>query len=114
MNEKGMRDLLSSKFQIGGDASVAAGPVGRHVEAGTDVSFRSEILTYSRSRGVFAGISLKGATVRQDDDSTVAFYGKKVPYENILAGKVKAPPEARTFLAAVRNAEASTAAEKAK
>jgi len=112
MNQRGMDHLLSSKFKIGGDVAVAAGPVGRHAEAATDVAFKSEILTYSRARGVFAGISLNGTEVSPDEDSTRAFYGRNVPFEDILAGKVKAPAEARTFLASVRQAEAQTAAAK--
>src|SRR5207248_1492438 len=84
MNEKGMRELLSSKFQVGGDASAAAGPVGRHAEAGTDWKMRSEILTYSRARGIFAGVSLAGAVVTQDKDSTREFYGRMVPFRTSL------------------------------
>ncbi len=102
INEKGMRNLLSSKFELGGDASVAAGPVGRHAEAGTDVAFNAEILTYSRARGAFAGVSLKGAFVRQDDDSTKALYGRQLSYEDILSGKVPIPAAAQPFIAAIR------------
>src|SRR6266704_1981778 len=112
MNEKGMRNLLSSKFELGGDASVAAGPVGRHAEAGTDVAFNAEILTYSRARGAFAGVSLKGAFVRQDDDSTKALYGRQLSYEDILSGKVPIPAAAQPFIAAIRQAKTTTASKK--
>src|SRR5512142_2517137 len=74
MNEKGMQHLMSSKFQIGADAAAAAGPVGRHASADTDWKLRAEVLTYSRSRGLFAGVTLKGNTLRQDKDDTRAFY----------------------------------------
>ncbi len=112
MNEKGMRNLLNSKFQLGGDASVAAGPVGRHAEAGTDVAFKSEILTYSRARGAFAGVSLKGAFVRQDDDSTKALYGRELKYEDILTGNVPVPAAAQPFIAAVRKARPTSVSKK--
>jgi len=112
MNDKGMRDLLSSKFELGGDASVAAGPVGRHAEAGTDIKMGAEMLTYSRAKGLFAGITLKGAFVRQDDDSTRAFYGKLLPYQDILSGKVAAPAAAQPFIAAIQKARAEVTAEK--
>src|SRR5579864_11033 len=79
MNEQGLQHLLSSKFQISGEGSASAGPVGRHESAGTDWKLNSEILTYSRAKGVFAGLTLEGAVVEQDNDSTRAIYGKKVP-----------------------------------
>jgi len=101
MNENGMRNLLSSKFKLGADASVAAGPVGRHAEAATDWKMRAEVLTYSRARGVFAGISLNGAVVRQDKDDTRAFYGRMVPFRTILTGKIAAPPDSEPFLKVV-------------
>ncbi len=91
MNDHGMRNLLSSKFKIGADASAAAGPVGRHAEAATDWKMRAQLLTYSRARGLFAGISLNGAVVRQDKDDTRDFYGRMVSFRSILTGKV-APP----------------------
>ncbi len=112
MNDHGMRSLLSSKFQVGGDASAAAGPVGRHAEADTDIKAGAEILTYSRAKGAFAGVALKGAYVRQDDDSTKALYGKDINYENILAGKVRTPAPAQSFLAAIRQAKAEVTARK--
>ena len=91
MNEHGMRNLLSSKFKIGADASAAAGPVGRHAEAATDWKMRAELLTYSRARGLFAGISLNGSVVKQDKDDTRDFYGRMVSFRSILTGVV-APP----------------------
>jgi lipid-binding SYLF domain-containing protein len=101
MNERGMRALLSSKFKLGADASVAAGPVGRNVEGMTDWKMRAQVLTYSRARGVFAGISLNGAVISQAKDSTRAFYGKMVPFRVSLLGEVPAPADAHPFLAAV-------------
>ena len=102
MNQKGMDALLSSKFKIGGDASAAAGPVGRTAAADTDLKMKASILTYSRSRGVFAGIDLSGARVSQDRDETHVLYGKMVPFADILSGKVPAPNGSEPFLAAVR------------
>jgi lipid-binding SYLF domain-containing protein len=102
MNKKGMDALLSSKFKIGGDASAAAGPVGRSAAADTDWKMKSEILSYSRARGVFAGIDLSGSKVSQDRDETRILYGKMVPFATILAGKVKPPSGSEPFLAAVR------------
>jgi lipid-binding SYLF domain-containing protein len=96
-----MQRLMSSKFQIGADAAAAAGPVGRHAEGATDWKLRAEVLTYSRSRGLFAGISLKGNTLRQDKDDTRAFYGRMVPFRTSLRGQIAPPAEAHTFLAAV-------------
>lgn len=101
MNERGMQHLLSSKFQLGADAAAAAGPVGRHAEGDTDWKLRAEVLTYSRSRGVFAGISLKGNTVRQDKDDTRVFYGRMVAFRTSLTGNIAAPADAHEFLAAV-------------
>lgn len=103
--DAGMNRLLSSKFEIGADASAAAGPVGRHASADTDWKLNTEILTYSRARGVFAGISLKGSAIRRDDDSTTAIYGSPVPTREILRGEVAAPPAAEPFLNAVRQAK---------
>src|ERR1051325_11110257 len=98
MNEGGMRNLLSSKFKLGLNASVAAGPVGRHAEGDTDWKLRAEVLTYSRARGVFAGLSLDGAVIKQDRDDTRAFYGRMVPYRSLLQGLTPAPSEAEPFL----------------
>jgi lipid-binding SYLF domain-containing protein len=98
MNKEGMRNLLSSKFQLGADASVAAGPVGRHAEGSTDWKMRAQILTYSRARGVFAGITLNGARVTQDKDATREFYSRMVPFKTALTGTIEAPDTAYPFL----------------
>jgi lipid-binding SYLF domain-containing protein len=100
MNDHGMRNLLSSKFKIGADASAAAGPVGRHAEASTDWKMRAELLTYSRARGLFAGISLNGAVVKQDKDDTRDFYGRMVSFRSILTGKVAPPAGSEPLLRA--------------
>ncbi|MBV9341740.1 MAG: lipid-binding SYLF domain-containing protein [Acidobacteria bacterium] len=113
MNEKGMDALLSSKFKIGADASAAAGPVGRQGEASTDWKMKAEVLTYSRARGVFAGIDLSGAKISQDRDETRILYGKMVPFATILHGKVPPPDGSEPFLAAVRK-YASQAREQGK
>ncbi|HWF06497.1 MAG TPA: lipid-binding SYLF domain-containing protein [Candidatus Angelobacter sp.] len=101
MNDKGMQQLLSSKFQISGEGSAAAGPVGRHASAGTDWKLNTEMLTYSRSKGAFAGLTLEGAVIQQDNDSTTAIYGKDVTFKSVLLGKVPAPEIARPFVQAV-------------
>ncbi|HZZ17205.1 MAG TPA: lipid-binding SYLF domain-containing protein [Candidatus Sulfotelmatobacter sp.] len=101
MNKDGMNHLLSSEFALGADASVAAGPVGRHAEGNTDWKMRSEVLTYSRARGLFAGVSLNGATVKQDKDSTREFYGRMVPFKTSLTGEIAAPAEAHEFLSSL-------------
>jgi len=98
MNKDGMKHLLSSQFALGADASVAAGPVGRHAEGNTDWKMRAEVLTYSRARGLFAGVSLNGAVVKQDKDSTREFYGRMVPFRTSLTGEIEAPPAAHPFL----------------
>jgi len=98
MNKDGAEKLLSSKFKLGADASVAAGPVGRHAAADTDWKMRAQVLTYSRARGVFAGISLAGAVIKQDKDATREFYGRMVPFRTSLTGKVEAPKAAFPFL----------------
>jgi lipid-binding SYLF domain-containing protein len=98
MNKDGMKHLLSSEFALGADASVAAGPVGRHAEGNTDWKMRAEVLTYSRARGLFAGISLNGAVVKQDKDSTREFYGHMVSFPASLQGEVDAPAGANAFL----------------
>ena len=110
-NEKGMQRLLSSNFQVGADASAAAGPVGRHAEAGTDWKMDTEILTYSRAKGAFAGLTLEGASIRQDNDSRHAMYGPKVTTRALLLGKVPAPSEAKPFLAEIRGAKAQAVAK---
>jgi lipid-binding SYLF domain-containing protein len=105
-NDKGMQKLLSSNFQIGADASAAAGPVGRHAEAGTDWKMDTEILTYSRAKGAFAGLTLEGASLRKDSDSERAIYGHNVTTRAILLGKVAAPSAAKPFLDEIREAKA--------
>jgi len=102
MNDQGMEKMLSSKFKIGADASAAAGPVGRHVEGTTDWKMRAEVLTYSRARGAFAGVTVNGASITQDKDGTRILYGRMVPSAQILKGQVKAPEGSHNFLAAVR------------
>jgi len=91
MNEGGAAKLMSSKFTLGADASVAAGPVGRRSSADTDLQMGAEILTYSRSRGVFAGVSLQGATLRPDSDANAELYGTKLSNQQIVMGKTKVP-----------------------
>jgi lipid-binding SYLF domain-containing protein len=105
MNQKGMERLLSDKFQIGAQASAAAGPVGRHAAAGTDWKLETEILSYSRAKGAFVGVSLDGAWVRPDNESMLAVYGPNTSVRDVLLGNVTPPPSAHTFLAAVRRAE---------
>ena len=109
-NEKGMEQLIGSKFEIGADASAAAGPVGRHASADTDWKLNTEILTYSRARGAFAGVTLKGSAVRRDDDSTEAIYGHDISTRRILQGEVAVPQAAHVFLDAVRDAKAQAVA----
>ena len=104
MNDQGFQHLLSSKFELTGEGSVAAGPVGRHASAGTDWKMNTEVLTYSRSKGVFAGLTLEGAVVEQDNDSTRAIYGKHMMFRNILSGKATTPRSADAFLRAVSEA----------
>lgn len=109
-NEKGMDRLLDSKFTVGGDASAAAGPVGRHASADTDWKMNAEILTYSRAKGAFAGLTLNGAVVKPDEDSMKAEYGPDATERSILMGKVPPPPAAHAFLAAVRGAKTEASA----
>jgi lipid-binding SYLF domain-containing protein len=111
MNQSGMDHLLSNKFKIGAEATGAAGPVGRQAAADTDWKMKAEMLTYSRARGLFAGIDLNGAVIRQDKDETAVLYGKIVPFQTILAGKTAIPLGSKTFLAAVHK-YAEVAAEK--
>lgn len=110
-SDKGMQHLLASKFQIGGDASAAAGPVGRHASADTDWKLNTEILTYSRSKGVFAGLTLNGNSIRPDEDSMKAMYGPDVTTKAVLTGTVPPPAAAHAFLSAVRGAKAQAAAK---
>jgi len=102
MDDKGVQHLLSSKFEIGVDASAAAGPVGRDASAGTDWKLNSEMLSYSRAKGLFAGVELNGAKIRQDDDTTKQLYGQVIPFKDILSGSVPTPPDARDFIVEVQ------------
>jgi len=111
MNDEGMRHLMSDKFEVGGEAAAAVGPVGRHAEAGTDWKVEAQMLTYSRAKGLFAGIDLGGSVVQRDTDSTVAFYGKDRSTHAILDGEGPTPPEARPFLAEIRRAKRVTASK---
>lgn len=101
VNHKGMQDLMQSKFKIGGNASAAAGPVGRNASAATNLTLHSELLTYSRSRGLFAGIDLSGTVVNQNTADTRTFYGSDIPFATILDGHKATPPEARPFVSTV-------------
>ncbi|MGA7886688.1 MAG: lipid-binding SYLF domain-containing protein [Acidobacteriaceae bacterium] len=101
MNDSGLQHLLSSKFELSGAASASAGPVGRHASAGTDWTMNTEVLTYSRSHGVFAGVTLNGAVVEQDADSTRAIYGRDASFQAILSGRVHAPKSTLRFMRAV-------------
>ena len=108
MNDRGLQALLTNQFKIGADASAAAGPVGRHVEGSTDWKLRAEVLTYSRARGLFAGITINGSTIKQDEDATRELYGKFVPFKTILTGATDMPRGGgEPFVAAVRKAVAS-------
>ena len=109
-HERGMQHLLASKFELGADASAAAGPVGRHASADTDWKMNAEILTYSRARGAFAGLTLTGASIRRDDDSMDAIYGHDVTSRSVLLGDVATPEAAERFLNAVRGAKAQAVA----
>ena len=98
MNETGANKLMKSEFTLGGEGAVMAGPVGRSATAETDAYFRAEILSYSRSRGLFAGATVKGSTLRSDDKDNKAIYGKAVKHEDILRGRVPAPASAASLL----------------
>lgn len=102
MNDDGMKDLMTSKFKLGAAGSVAAGPVGREATANTDITMKSGILTYSRARGLFAGLDLNGAVVKQDEESQSAFYPNGESFAKVLEGLVPTPNDARPFLASVR------------
>ena len=104
MNPRGARSILSSKVKLGADASAAAGPKGRDASASTDVTLRAEVLTYSRARGLFAGISLEGSTVRPDNDANGRVYGKKVEATDIVfKGAVAVPPAAQKLVATLNH-----------
>jgi lipid-binding SYLF domain-containing protein len=112
MNKRGAEKLLSSKFTIGADASVAAGPVGRTSSADTDAKLHAEILSYSRSRGAFAGVSLDGATLRPDEDSNADLYGRKLTNEQIVMGKIKSPRSGSKLAAQLNKFSARKEAQK--
>jgi lipid-binding SYLF domain-containing protein len=101
MNDRGMEHLLKSKFTLGGDASVAAGPVGREATAKTDATMGAEILSWSRARGIFAGVSLQGATLRNDDEGNHEVYGKDVNSKEILTSDLAPPAEAQPLITAL-------------
>lgn len=98
VNERGFQDLLKSKFKIGGDAAASAGPVGRNGQAATDWKMNSELLTYSRSKGLFAGIDLDGTSVSQNEEDTALYFGKELNFESILKGNVEVPAGAVPFV----------------
>ncbi len=102
MNRRGIEKLASNKFQLGVDASVAAGPVGRNLKAGTDIQMQAEILAYSRSQGVFAGISLEGATLQVDDEANKVLYGRAVASREVVEGTLPRPREAARLYTALR------------
>ncbi len=102
MNDQGMQHLLSSHVKLGADASAAAGPVGRDAAADTDVKMRAEVLTYSRARGLFAGIDLSGSAISQDKDETRLLFGKMVTFQDILRGKIEPPASSEPFLSVVK------------
>lgn len=101
INDHGLQDLLKSKFKIGGDAAATAGPVGRNAQADTSLNLSAELLTYSRSKGIFAGIDLDGTSVSQNQDDTDVFYGGDHEFRQILSGQIAVPPSARPFVRTV-------------
>lgn len=101
MNQKGLQSMLKNKVKLGADAAAAAGPVGRNAQAGTDWKLSAEFLSYSRSKGLFAGIDLDGTVLSQNQDATAALYGSSIPFETVLSGKEATPPEARPFVRTV-------------
>src|SRR5215469_5988638 len=105
MNSRSANAILTSKVKLGGDASAAAGPVGRTASADTDVTMRAEVLSYSRARGLFAGVSLEGSTLRPDNDANKDLYGKKLEAKDIVfSGEVQAPPSAATLISTLNKA----------
>jgi lipid-binding SYLF domain-containing protein len=101
MNQHGLQDMLRNKFKLGGDAAVAAGPVGRNAQAGTDWKLNAEFLSYSRSKGLFAGINLDGTVLSQNSEDTRTMYGSNIPFETILKGNQATPAAARPFVRTV-------------
>jgi len=110
MNARGVHSLLHSKVKLGGDISAAAGPVGRAAEADTDAYMRAEVLTYSRSRGIFAGVSLEGSTLRPDGEGNDALYGQRIRAHEIVAGEVRTPPAADHLVSLLDRASPRAAA----
>ena len=98
MNQNGLEDMLKAKFKIGADAAASAGPVGRNAQAGTDWKLNAEFLTYSRSKGLFAGLDLDGTVLSQNEDDTRTMYGANIPYQTVLKGGTPTPAEARSFV----------------
>jgi SH3 domain-containing YSC84-like protein 1 len=109
MNDGGARSLLNNKVKLGADASVAAGPVGRTAEAATNARMEAQMLSYSRSRGIFGGVSLSGSTLRPDGDANENLYGQKVTPEEIIAGKVPMPPEAHQLILDLQKSQSASA-----
>jgi lipid-binding SYLF domain-containing protein len=103
MNDRGVQHLLSSKFELSGEGAVAAGPVGRQAVAGTDWKLNTEILSYSRTKGVFAGLTLEGAVVEQDNDSTWAIYDHEPSFRHVLSGGIEVPASADVFIKEVKH-----------
>jgi lipid-binding SYLF domain-containing protein len=101
MNQRGLQDMLKNKFKLGGDAAASAGPVGRNAQAGTDWKLNAEFLTYSRSKGLFAGLDLDGTVLSQNADDTRSFYGSNIPFDTVLKGNVPTPEAARPFVRTV-------------
>jgi len=108
MNDGGAKSLLNNKVKLGADASVAAGPVGRTAEASTNARMEAQMLSYSRSRGVFGGVSLSGSTLRPDGDANENLYGQKVSPEEIIAGKVPMPPEAQQLILDLQKSQSAS------
>jgi lipid-binding SYLF domain-containing protein len=111
MNDRGLQDMLKNKFKIGGDAAASAGPVGRNAQAGTDWKMNAEFLTYSRSKGLFAGIDLDGTVLSQNQDDTRTMYGTALPFDQILKGNEATPTEARPFVQTVASTFVKARAE---
>jgi lipid-binding SYLF domain-containing protein len=103
MNQNGLQDMLKNKVKLGADAAASAGPVGRNAQAGTDWKLNAEFLTYSRSKGLFAGLDLDGTVLSQNQDDTRAEYGADLPFQSVLTGKVPVPDNARPFVRTVRD-----------
>ena len=112
VNDRGFQDLLKNKVKLGGDVAAAAGPVGRNSQASTDWKMKAELLTYSRSKGLFAGIDLTGSVISQSDDDTLAYYGKSLTADEILKGDVAVPDNAKPFVRTVAKYFVEAQAEK--